>query len=149
MPPERTVIGNLSQAIVDLEANPMPADFSKSMMLFDKVGSHMSFGKRLMFANSWFFGSLIESVLGKNKTTNSMIRTTTATTIFNSGIKENVLPTHATAIINFRILPGDTPAKVKQHVINSIDNPDIIVTETIAGRNPSKLSNINLQVFNC
>jgi len=140
MPPKQTVIGTLSQAIVDLEANPMPADLNKSIMLFDKVGPYMAFGKRLLFANTWFFRPLIERALGSKKTTNAMIRTTTAATIFNSGIKENVLPTNATAIVNFRILPGDTPEKVKQHVIDSIDNPEIKVTETIAGRHPSRLS---------
>jgi carboxypeptidase PM20D1 len=37
-----------------------------------------------------------------------MMRTTTAMTMLNAGVKENVLPGRAEAVVNFRILPGDT-----------------------------------------
>jgi carboxypeptidase PM20D1 len=39
-----------------------------------------------------------------------MLRTTTALTIVNAGNKENVLPGQADAVVNFRLLPGDTQA---------------------------------------
>jgi len=141
MPPKQTAIGYLSQAIVALEANPLPADSSQSMMLFSKIAPYMSFTKRLVFANTWLTGSLIEKQLANNKLTNSMIRTTTATTMINAGVKENVLPVSATAIVNFRILPGDTPESVRDFVIKVIGNPDIKVTPTKVGREPSKVSN--------
>ena len=34
--------------------------------------------------------------------------TTTAVTIFNAGTKENVLPPEARAVVNFRLMPGET-----------------------------------------
>jgi carboxypeptidase PM20D1 len=51
-----------------------------------------------------------------------MVRTTTAATIFQAGTKDNVLPGFATAILNFRILPGDSVAGVLEHVRRVIDD---------------------------
>jgi carboxypeptidase PM20D1 len=39
-----------------------------------------------------------------------MLRTTTALTVVQAGNKENVLPGKAEALVNFRILPGDSIA---------------------------------------
>ncbi len=145
MPPKHTAVGILSQAIVDLESNPFPADSSYSWVFFDKIGRHMPYTKRLVFANAWLLKPVIESQLSKSKATNSMIRTTTAATIFNSGIKDNVLPVSATAVVNFRILPGDTVASVKQYVRKIINNPQIKITGE--GRNPSNVSDVISKSF--
>jgi carboxypeptidase PM20D1 len=67
------------------------------------------------------------SHLEKNPTTNAMVRTTTAPTIFQGGTKDNVLPSYARAVINFRILPGDTVAGVQQHVSRVIGDSRIEV----------------------
>ena len=39
---------------------------------------------------------------------NALVRTTTAPTIINAGIKDNIIPAKAEAVVNFRILPGET-----------------------------------------
>ncbi len=145
MPPKHTAVGILSQAIVDLEANPFPADSSHAMPLFKTIGPHMPYSSRLLFANSWISKPIIEAQLSNNKLTNSMIRTTTAATMFNSGIKDNVLPVSASAIVNFRILPGDTVESVKQYVTKIVDNPQINITGT--GQEPSKVSDSNSASF--
>ena len=36
--------------------------------------------------------------------------------MINAGVKDNVLPTQATAVVNFRILPGDSVQGVVDHV---------------------------------
>ncbi len=145
MPPKHTAVGILSQAIVDLEARPFPADSSYSKPFFNTIGPHMSFGKKLIFANSWIFKPLIEAQLSKSKLTNSMIRTTTAATMFDSGIKDNVLPVTATAVVNFRILPGETVESVKQYVTEVIDNSQVEITGF--GREPSGVSDSNSASF--
>jgi len=45
-----------------------------------------------------------------------MLRTTTAVTVISGGNKENVLPESAEALVNFRLLPGDTVGDVVAHV---------------------------------
>jgi carboxypeptidase PM20D1 len=44
--------------------------------------------------------------------TNAGIRTTTAVTVIRGGVKDNILPAHAEALVNFRLAPGDTIAFV-------------------------------------
>jgi carboxypeptidase PM20D1 len=56
-----------------------------------------------------------------------MVRTTTAPTIFQAGTKENVLPSRARAVVNFRILPGDSVAGVVAHVRRVVDDTSVHV----------------------
>ena len=46
----------------------------------------------------------------------TLVRTTTAPTIFNSGTTDNVLPAEARAVVNFQILPGDSVEGVIERV---------------------------------
>jgi carboxypeptidase PM20D1 len=46
--------------------------------------------------------------LAMNPKTATLVRTTTAVTVFHSGIKSNVLPGEAYALVNHRIHPNDT-----------------------------------------
>jgi len=46
---------------------------------------------------------------------NASMRTTTALTIINGGVEDNTIPAEAKAIVNFRLLPGDSIADVLWH----------------------------------
>jgi carboxypeptidase PM20D1 len=77
-----------------------------------------------------------------------MVRTTTAPTIFEAGTKDNVLPSHARAVINFRILPGDTVAAVVEHVRRAIGDSRVEIK--IVGRfsaEPSAVSSTDSESF--
>jgi carboxypeptidase PM20D1 len=41
----------------------------------------------------------------------------------NGGVKENVVPQRAEARVNFRLLPGDTPALVVDYITAVVDDP--------------------------
>jgi carboxypeptidase PM20D1 len=56
------------------------------------------------------------------------VRTTTALTMFNAGVKENVVPQRAQAKVNFRLLPGDTPDMVVSYIEKLVDDPAIAIT---------------------
>jgi carboxypeptidase PM20D1 len=88
----------------------------------------MSFGMRIVFANRWLFNRLILSQLESKKSTAASVRTTTAPTIFNAGTKENVIPANASAILNFRILPGETGQSVQKRVEEVLNDKRIIVS---------------------
>jgi carboxypeptidase PM20D1 len=125
MPPERSAIGMVSEAVAKLETNPFPARLNQRVAFFDYVGPKMPFTKRIIFANLWLFQPVVTEILSAKPATAAGIRTTTAPTIFQAGVKENVLPRRASAVINFRIVPGETPetviARVKELVGDSID----------------------------
>jgi carboxypeptidase PM20D1 len=121
-PPARTAIGILSEAILNLEENPLPAHNNYARTLFRGVGIASPVFYQMAFANLWLFGGLIKRRMSKVPQTNALIRTTTAATVVAGGIKENVLPRQAKALINFRLLPGTSIADVCKHAHKVIDD---------------------------
>ncbi len=130
MPPPHTAVGKLGHAIAQLEANQMPASLNgPGGDALRGMAPALPFVNRMVMANTWLFGPLLIKQLSGAPSTNAMIRTTTAPTIINGGIKENVLPSEATATVNFRMAPGDSIATVKAHVERVIADPDVSITE--------------------
>ncbi|HEX5612761.1 MAG TPA: M20 family peptidase, partial [Burkholderiales bacterium] len=128
LPPRQSAIGILSAAVARIEANPMPARFEgPTREFFDRVGAFLPLPERAVFANLWLTGPLVTRRLQGNPTTNAMVRTTTAATIFQAGTKDNVLPSRARAVLNFRISPADSVAAVAEHVRRVTDDPRIEV----------------------
>lgn len=128
MPPPQTSVGILAAAIDKLEKNPFPARFSDgTRALFDHAGPETSFPFKTIFANQWLFGSVLESQFAKNTKSNALIRTTTAPTVFNAGGQPAAMPKRASAVINFRLLPGDTIKYVTDRVTAVINDPRIKV----------------------
>ncbi|HAE85078.1 MAG TPA: hypothetical protein DCG78_01015 [Anaerolineaceae bacterium] len=116
VPPARTAIGSLGLAIAALEANPFPQRLDVIQFMMSFVAEALPFFERMRYANLWLFGGGLKRKLAANPVTNALTRTTTAPTIFHAGNAENVLPAEAEALVNFRILPGDTVTDVYQSV---------------------------------
>jgi carboxypeptidase PM20D1 len=72
---------------------------------------------------------LIKHQLAASVSTNAAMRTTTAATIIEGGVKDNVLPSRARAVVNFRILPGDTVQGVIDHVNRAINDARVKVAK--------------------
>jgi carboxypeptidase PM20D1 len=117
LPPRQGAVGIVSAAIAKLDENPMPARLEgPTQELFNRIGPRFPMAQRAAFANLWLTRPLVTRQLENRPATNAMVRTTTAPTIFQAGTKDNVLPSYAKALINFRILPGDSIASVVEHV---------------------------------
>jgi carboxypeptidase PM20D1 len=138
-PPQENTIGMLAQAIVDLENNQLPYKLVKPVdYQLEYMGAELSFLKKMAFANPWLFKKPILEALNAH--------TTTAPTIIDGGVKNNVIPTVAEATINFRILPGETIESVKEHIVSTIS--DKIKVETVGFlTNPSPVSSIDSESF--
>lgn len=148
MPPNQSVIGELSQAVYRLENNEMPGRFSGLLEeTFKPIVPMMSFRERLAFNNLWLFRGSLERKFSKMPPTNAAMRTTTAKTIFNSGMKENVLPINGSVIVNFRIHPDDSVEDVVEHVRRTIDNPDIVIHVRDGARDPSFVSDTDAEPY--
>ena len=145
-PPDQTAVGILSRAIVRVEDNPFPARLDFIYPTFAAIGSEMPFSRRLAMGNLWLFSPLVESVMLSDKDDAAGIRTTTAATMLSGSPKSNILPTRASAVINFRILPGETIDSVKQRVIELIDDDRVEVTDEY-GINPSPASPVDSPGF--
>ncbi|WP_432159151.1 M20 family peptidase [Streptomyces sp. bgisy153] len=69
--------------------------------------------------------------------TTAMLQTTTAVTMVNGGVKENVLAPAASALVNFRILQGETVQSVVEHVKKVVNDERVEVTVRPASCEPS------------
>ena len=149
MPPRQTAVGILSAAIEELEERPVPGGIrGPTAQMFDYLGPELPFGMRLFFANRWLFGGLLASRFGASPAGNAMLRTTTAPTIIEAGVKENVLPSVARATVNFRLLQGDSIAGILAYVQRTIDDPRVTVSipETFKTE-PSPVSPVDAEEY--
>ena len=148
MPPALTSVGRVAAAVARLEAAPFPARLDGGVSgLLAYLAPAVPFGKRLVFANQWLFGSVIKKTLAATPSGNAALRTTTAPTIFSGGDKDNVLPSAATATVNFRLLPGDSVGAVSQKVKEIINDPQVHVRVLGEGRNASPVSGTDNAAF--
>jgi carboxypeptidase PM20D1 len=84
--------------------------------MFATLAPEMSFGMRAIASNLWLTKPLLDLQARKSDSLRAVLHTTTAATMIGGGVKDNVMPTEARAVINFRILPGETPQSVMAHV---------------------------------
>ena len=149
LPPQQSAIGVLSAAIVRLEENPLPARLDgATQMMLERLGSSFAFPQRAALANLWLTKPLVVRILENDPSTNAMVRTTTAVTMFQAGTKDNVLASRAEAVVNLRIAPGDSVARVLEHVQRVIDDPRVDVTVTGAFTSePSAMSSTASESF--
>ena len=146
--PGNSAIGMLTQALARLDQTPLPGGIQGAAAeMFAAVAPELPFGQRLALSNLWLTRPLVERMLSKGASTNAMMRTTTALTIMNAGIKENVLPGQAEAVVNFRILPGDTVDSLQAFVKQIIADERIEVKPLGPGFNPSRLSSSQSDAF--
>ncbi|CAM3800603.1 M20 family peptidase [Mesobacillus thioparans] len=145
-PKNRTNIGRIASAISKLEETQFPADLQgPGEDLFEFVAPEMSFGMKYVFANKLMFEPVIERILLQQPASAALIRTTVAPTIFHAGEQYNALPEKAAAIINLRLMPGDSLDKVKQYIEETIDDDQIKVT--IEGSEASGVSSVDSWQF--
>jgi carboxypeptidase PM20D1 len=127
-PPVHTAAGILAQAIVKIENNPFEAKLDFFNLMFNNIGYAMPLANRLALANLWLFEPVVKNTLLASTSTAAIIRTTTAVTMLQGSTKSNVLPTFATAVVNFRILPGDTVQSIRTHLEQVIDDPRVALS---------------------
>lgn len=145
MPPQQTAVGLLAKAIHTLQENPFPAKIAgPTAEMLSYIGPEMTAFQKAVFANLWCTKGIVIEQMTQSPASAAILRTTTAPTILRAGISENVLPTRATAQINFRIFPGETIQSTIEYVQKVIDEPCISVVAATAttSNNPSQVADI-------
>ena len=148
-PPKNTAIGILSRAITRFEDNPFPGGISGiTAQMFERLAPEMDFSQRFFLANLWISRPLVERQLSNAPSSNAVLRTTIAPTMFSAGVKDNVLPNKAAAIVNFRIFPGETVESVIEYATKTIGDDRVKISLYGENRwNPSPVSDVNAPQF--
>jgi carboxypeptidase PM20D1 len=148
-PPVQSIIGILSEAIVKLEKAQFPYRIDPAIRAqYRYLGPEMDKDKQPMFAAVAFGkdGNMTDlekqfiEEMAKSPFTQASIRTSMATTMFNAGIKDNVLPNSASAVVNFRNMAGDTVESIIEHVKKAINDDRISIKDISASINASSMA---------
>ncbi|KAJ7397913.1 putative carboxypeptidase PM20D1 [Pitangus sulphuratus] len=147
-PPKETSIGILAAAMSRLEQNPLRNLFGHGpeLMTMEHLAAEFRFPLNLIMSNLWLFSPIVSRVLASKPSTNALIRTTTAVTMFNAGIKVNVIPSSAKATVNFRIHSAETAAEVLEAVRNTIAD-DRVKIDVVEAFDPLPISPWDEQTF--
>jgi carboxypeptidase PM20D1 len=142
MPTSRTAVGALSRAITALEADPFPSSLDAATRgTLEAMAPYATFTRRLALANLWLTAPLVLRAMRASPLGAALLHTTTSPTMLTAGIKDNVLPPEATAVVNFRIRPGETVASVTDRV-RAIIADSLVIVEPLdsVGVDPSPVS---------
>jgi carboxypeptidase PM20D1 len=139
-PPKNTAIGVLARAITRIEDHPFPSNLAYASDFFQCVGPEMPFTNRAVFANLWLTSPIVKAIFKGNPAMNAGIRTTAAVTICSGGVKENVLPSRASAVVNLRVMPGETAESAQARIAKIVNDGRVKISTLGRADNPSRVS---------
>ncbi|KAK4809280.1 hypothetical protein QYF61_016094 [Mycteria americana] len=147
-PPKETSIGILAAAMARLEQNPLRNLFGHGpeLMTMEHLASEFRFPLNVVMSNLWLFSPIVSRILAWKPSTNALIRTTTAVTMFNAGIKINVIPSSAKATVNFRIHSAEKATEVLEMVRNTVAD-DRVKIDVVEAFDPLPISPWDDQTF--
>jgi carboxypeptidase PM20D1 len=129
MPPPRTAAGILAEAVLRIESRQPKARLEGvPRQMLETLAPEMEMPMRLVAGNLWLTRPIVEGQMAGSPRTNAAIRTTVATTMLEGSPKENVLAARARAVVNLRLLPGDTVETAERRLVRAIDDPRVTVT---------------------
>lgn len=140
-PAPHTPVGVLSMACAKTEAHPFKSHFTKPVLeMFDVLGRRSTFVYRVIFANLWCFGWVLDRMCQKSGgELNALIRTTVAFTQMSGSQAPNVIPPNASMVANLRLNPEDSISSAKEYIKNII-NDDSVELSISSSMEPSPIS---------
>jgi carboxypeptidase PM20D1 len=117
MPGRGTAAGALAAVVATVEQHPSGLRLIGTVLrFFRSVAPHMPGIPGLTLRLLRPLWPFLRRRLSAASTVDALLRTTQAVTILRAGEKENVIPDAARAVVNLRILPGDTFAAAVRRV---------------------------------
>ena len=140
-PAPHTPVGKLSMACAKVEKHPFKMHITKPVQeMFDTLGRHSSFLYRMIFANLWAFGWVLDLLTRKTGgELNALLRTTVAFTQMKGSKAPNVIPPNASMISNLRLNPADSVDGAMAYIRRVIGDEDVKLTN-LHSMEPSRIS---------
>ncbi len=147
IPPEQTSIDVVTTAVQRLRDNQLTASLSGvTGETLQFIAPEMGAAGKTAFANLWLLRGVITWALTQDPTTDAAIRTTTAPTILDAGVKDNVVPSNARAMVNFRIRPSESVEHVMDHVRSQLSDLPVTLHPEQQGE-PTRVSPVDDEWF--
>ncbi len=143
-PKPHTPVGVLARACTKVEGKPFKMHITKPVAaMFDTLGRHSTFLYRMIFANLWCFGWVLD-VLGKTSggEMNALLRTTVAFTQMEGSSARNVIPTEAKMVSNMRLNPADSVDSALAYLQKTVGDGAVEIT-ALEFQEPSRISRVD------
>ena len=140
-PKPHTPVGVLAAACKRVEDHPFKAHIDgPAAQMFDTLGRYSTPLYRVIFANMWCFGWIIDT-LGKKSggEMNALVRTTVAFTQMEGSSARNVIPPEAKMVSNIRLNPADSVASALAYLEKTVNDPAVEIT-SLESFEPSPVS---------
>ena len=145
-PKPHTPVGVLAAACKKVDDHPFKAHIEgPAAQMFDTLGRYSTLLYRVIFANLWCFGWVID-LLGKSSggEMNALVRTTSAFTQMQGSSARNVIPPEATMVANMRLNPADSVASALEYLKKTVGDENVEIT-VLEGSEPSRVSRIDCE----
>ena len=143
-PKPHTPVGILAAACKKVEDHPFPCHVEgPAALMFDTLGRYSTLLYRVIFANMWCFGWVLD-LLGKTSggEMNALMRTTVAFTQMEGSSARNVIPPEAKMVANMRLNPHDSVASATEYLKKTVNNEAVEIT-VLESFEPSPISEVN------
>ncbi len=129
-PAPHTPVGQLALACTKVEAHPFKAHLTKPVReMFDTLGRYSGFLYRMIFANLWCFGGVLDNMCRKSGgELNALMRTTVAFTQMSGSKAPNVIPPSVSMVSNLRLNPEDSVDGAVEYIRSVINDPNVKLT---------------------
>lgn len=148
-PSHPTAVDRLVSAIAKLNQDPLPARLQPPVdQMFDSLTADMSLINQVVISNRWLFEPMLLDKLSQSATSDALIRTTNVVTMIPAvGVKSNVIPERASVVMNLRLLPGDSVAKVLDLLRSKVADLDISVSSVGRETEASRVSDASSEAY--
>ena len=143
-PKPHTPVGILAAACKKVEDHPFQCHIDgPAAAMFDTLGRYSSFLYRMIFANLWCFGWVLD-LLGRSGggEMNALMRTTVAFTQMEGSSARNVIPPEAKMVANMRLNPSDSVASALEYLKKTV-NDDTVEITALESNEPSRVSEVD------
>lgn len=142
-PKGHTPVTRLARAATRVATHPFPFRLTEpTRLMLDRVTRHSTFGYRMIFGNLWLFAPVLNLITREGGELGAIVRTTVAFTEMHGAYGTNVIPPEASLVSNQRILPGETPESVREHLERAVADSEVKVN-ILSAQPPSRVSRVD------
>lgn len=126
MPPPETAVSLAAKAVRRIHEMPLEQSLEggPALGMMRALAPELSFTNRMAVSNEWLFGPMLRQRMSSNPAARALLGTTAAPTMINGGVRPNLLPGEAIAMINFRIHPRDDAADLLRRARQAVADLD-------------------------
>jgi carboxypeptidase PM20D1 len=141
MPGRETAVGRIARSVARLQDHPMPLRMTPVIAdMLVRFRPAMSEPRRTALGLLPLAGTAVARLMAARPQTEALVRTTTAPTVIRGGVQANVLPQRAEALVNFRILPGDSVRDVLDHCRRVIRDAGVSIEVVGTPSEPTRIT---------